>query len=239
LRLARFSSLLNEVDSKILNFTPKLFSYWKILTKKYLKYKNNFKHNKLCLSHLRFLSNYYKFYNFRYFLAPLIDQVYYSLLDSKCFESNNLIQNIKLNDVINNNNIEYHFNDHLKDYSSIQQQHFTNFEINKTSTVNFILTKPKLSSLNFKNSKIFNLRLASLLLFALISSGNKKTALSIFNSLFELIKFKYQSGYLDKYTKFLMLLKPILRYRSMYIGGKKYKIPLLLTFDRGYSLATR
>lgn len=247
MRLVRFLTVLNGIDSKLLIIsTPsQLFPHWKILTKRYIRILTTFKRNKLYLNHLRFISNYYKFYNFSLFLAPLIDQAYYSLINLKYSKIINLKDTeLNNNSITPNSNIEHHFSDnyHISNYINHITAKFKSNKINKTPSVEFILKESeplKLLHLNFKNSKIFNLRLISLLLSILISSGKKKKALYIFNSLFGLMKFKYQFNYLNEYTKFLISLKPILRYRSMYIGGKKYKIPLLLTPDRGYSLATR
>lgn len=89
------------------------------------------------------------------------------------------------------------------------------------------------------NFKISQLKLLALLPAFLTKQGMKKKSFFIFNSLITLMKFRYKNSYLIEYVNFLTSLKPVLYYRNIYVGGKKYKIPLLLEVERGYKMATR
>jgi ribosomal protein S7 len=100
-----------------------------------------------------------------------------------------------------------------------------------------------------KKKKKFLLRLAKTrpekLLFLniffqnVIKQGKKKLALSIFCNLFTLLKFKYKSTYLDSYLLALEKIRPLIYYRTIYTGGKKYKIPVLLSLSKSYLVAIR
>jgi small subunit ribosomal protein S7 len=72
-----------------------------------------------------------------------------------------------------------------------------------------------------------------------IKKGRKKLALGIFSKLFTLLKFKYKTVYLEKYLLALEKIRPLLYYKVIYIGGKKYRIPVLLSLSKSYLIAIR
>jgi ribosomal protein S7 len=74
---------------------------------------------------------------------------------------------------------------------------------------------------------------------SIIKQGKKKLALKIFLDLFTLLKFKYKSDYLARYLSSLEKIRPLIYYRVIYIGGKKYKIPVLLSLSKSYLVAIR
>ncbi len=74
---------------------------------------------------------------------------------------------------------------------------------------------------------------------SVIKRGGRKRALKIFFNLFTLLKFKYKTIYLDNYLLSLEKIRPLIYYRVIYIGGKKYKIPVLLSVSKSYLVAIR
>lgn len=73
----------------------------------------------------------------------------------------------------------------------------------------------------------------------LISKGKKKLSMSIFKKLFLLLKFKYRNKFIDNYLQFLEKIRPLIYYKVMFIGGKKYKIPTLMPISKSYSTSIR
>lgn len=73
----------------------------------------------------------------------------------------------------------------------------------------------------------------------LISAGKKKLSLKIFFDLFSLLKFKYKNSFIDNYLEGLENIRPLIRYKVMYIGGKKYRIPTLMPITKSYLVAIR
>lgn len=73
----------------------------------------------------------------------------------------------------------------------------------------------------------------------IVKQGRKKLALRIFFNLFTLLKFKYKSSYLTNYLSSLEKIRPLIYYRVIYIGGKKYRIPVLLSLSKSYLVAIR
>jgi len=73
----------------------------------------------------------------------------------------------------------------------------------------------------------------------LISQGKKKLSVNIFKNLFLLLKFKYKSKFIDSYLQFLEKVRPLIYYKVMFIGGKKYKIPTLMPISKSYSTSIR
>jgi len=73
----------------------------------------------------------------------------------------------------------------------------------------------------------------------LISQGKKKLTINIFKNLFLLLKFKYKNNFVDNYLQFLEKVRPLIYYKIMFIGGKKYKIPTLMPISKSYSTSIR
>jgi len=73
----------------------------------------------------------------------------------------------------------------------------------------------------------------------LISAGKKKLSLRIFFDLFSLLKFKYKNAFIDNYLEGLENIRPLIKYKVMYIGGKKYRIPALMPISKSYLVAIR
>jgi ribosomal protein S7 len=74
---------------------------------------------------------------------------------------------------------------------------------------------------------------------SLILQGKKKLSLAIFKNLFLLLKFKYKRKFIDNYLQFLEKVRPLIYYKVMFIGGKKYKIPTLMPISKSYSTSIR
>jgi len=99
--------------------------------------------------------------------------------------------------------------------------------------------KPKLYIRKVNREKVDNLGSLSVLLQSLVSSGKKKLALRIFVSLITLLKFKYKLDYINVYLDSLEKIRPLIYYKTMFIGGKKYKIPVLMPITKSYKISVR
>jgi hypothetical protein len=87
-----------------------------------------------------------------------------------------------------------------------------------------------------KSEKLFFL---SIFIQTLISKGKKKLSLNIFLSVFTLLKFKFKNDFISKFFVSLERIRPLINYKTMYIGGKKYKIPVLMPVFKSYCIGTR
>jgi small subunit ribosomal protein S7 len=81
--------------------------------------------------------------------------------------------------------------------------------------------------------------LLNILFQNLITSGKRALTAKIFLNLFVLLKFKYKKEFVNNYIKCLEKIRPLIYYKLMYIGGKKYRIPVLMPISKSYSVATR
>jgi ribosomal protein S7 len=72
-----------------------------------------------------------------------------------------------------------------------------------------------------------------------ISRGKKKLSFKIFLEFYTLLKFKYKTDFLIKYLEFLEKVRPLVYYKTMYISGKKYRIPVLMPIRKSYLVALR
>lgn len=88
-------------------------------------------------------------------------------------------------------------------------------------------------------NRIEKLMLLNVFFQGLISQGKKKLTAKIFKNLFLLLKFKYKSNFIDNYLQFLEKVRPLIYYKIMFIGGKKYKIPTLMPISKSYSTSIR
>jgi len=87
--------------------------------------------------------------------------------------------------------------------------------------------------------RVERLVLLNMFFQGLISCGKKKLSVSIFKKLFLLLKFKYKNKFIDNYLQFLEKVRPLIYYKVMFIGGKKYKIPTLMPISKSYSTSIR
>lgn len=87
--------------------------------------------------------------------------------------------------------------------------------------------------------RVEKLVLLNIFFQGLISRGKKKLSVNIFKKLFLLLKFKYKSKFIDNYLQFLEKIRPLIYYKVMFIGGKKYKIPTLMPISKSYSTSIR
>lgn len=74
---------------------------------------------------------------------------------------------------------------------------------------------------------------------SLISRGKKKLSLKIFFEVFTLLKFKFKNEFITKYFMALEKIRPLINYRTMFIGGKKYRIPVLMPVSKSYNVGIR
>lgn len=83
------------------------------------------------------------------------------------------------------------------------------------------------------------LGLIYLLFQNILSSGNRNLAATIGLKLFNLLKFKFKGEFLKNYCAVIENTRPLILYKTMYIGGKKYKIPTIMPVSKSYNIATR
>ena len=88
-------------------------------------------------------------------------------------------------------------------------------------------------------TRVEKLVLLNIFFQTLISRGKKKLSLAIFKKLFLLLKFKYKNNFVSNYLIFLEKIRPLIYYKVMFIGGKKYKIPTLMPISKSYSTSVR
>jgi len=69
--------------------------------------------------------------------------------------------------------------------------------------------------------RVEKLILLNIFFQGLTSRGKKKLSISIFKTLFLLLKFKYKRKFIDCYLQFLEKVRPLIYYKVMFIGGKK------------------
>ncbi len=87
--------------------------------------------------------------------------------------------------------------------------------------------------------RVEKLVLLNIFFQGLISRGKKKLSVTVFKKLFLLLKFKYKNKFIDNYLQFLEKIRPLIYYKVMFIGGKKYKIPTLMPISKSYSTSIR
>jgi ribosomal protein S7 len=54
-----------------------------------------------------------------------------------------------------------------------------------------------------------------------------------------LLKFKYKLNYVNVYLDSLEKIRPLIYYKTMFIGGKKYRIPVLMPISKSYKISVR
>lgn len=73
----------------------------------------------------------------------------------------------------------------------------------------------------------------------LIKNGGKQKAFNIFFNLLLLLKYQHRLMFLKVLQATILNVKPLISFFTMYIGGKKYKIPILLAHNKGYRMAIK
>jgi ribosomal protein S7 len=99
--------------------------------------------------------------------------------------------------------------------------------------------KKKKISLRLVKTRPEKLLFLNIFFQSMVKQGKKKLSLKIFSDLFVLLKFKYKTNFLKNYLIALDRIRPLIYYRVIYIGGKKYKIPVLLSLSKSYLVAIR
>lgn len=99
--------------------------------------------------------------------------------------------------------------------------------------------KKKKISLRLTKTRSEKLLFVNIFFQGVVKQGKKKLALRIFSDLFTLLKFKYKNKFLENYLISLERIRPLIYYRVIYIGGKKYRIPVLLSLSKSYLIAVR
>lgn len=73
----------------------------------------------------------------------------------------------------------------------------------------------------------------------LIKCGGKKKAFNIFINLLLLLKYQHKLVFLKILHTAVLNAKPLISFVTMYIGGKKYIIPVLLSHNKGYKIGIK
>lgn len=159
--------------------------------------------------------------------------VYFKYLSkkfSKDFMQNNKIRHYNLLSQFYKKKGFYYFLKNFVKYSRLK------YILSKYGKV--LKNKKKITRKVFKD-RIEKLSLLNDFFQILISSGKKKLSLKIFFNLFVLLKFKYKLNFLDTYIHSLENIRPLICYKVIYIGGKKYRIPTLMPVSKSYMIAVR
>lgn len=73
----------------------------------------------------------------------------------------------------------------------------------------------------------------------LIQRGLGKKALKTWFKVLFMLKFRYNNDFLLKFVNVLENIRPLVSFQNMHIGGKKYKIPIIMLIDKSYLVAMR
>lgn len=99
--------------------------------------------------------------------------------------------------------------------------------------------RSKKINIKLSKSRVQNLDMLGTLFQNVISRGNQKLAANIVFKVLFLLKLRYKKDFLRKYLQSLERIRPLLYYRTMYISGKKYKIPVLMPISKSYKVSVR
>lgn len=88
-------------------------------------------------------------------------------------------------------------------------------------------------------TRFYKLHLINYFINNLIRKGNKKKAYNIFFNLLLLLKYQHKFAFLKILYSAVSNVKPLISFVTMYIGGKKYRIPILLSHNKGYKLGLK
>ena len=86
---------------------------------------------------------------------------------------------------------------------------------------------------------IYNSKIVTKLVNAIMTSGKKGTAQRILYGAFDIIKEKSGESPIDVYNKALENIKPALEVKSRRVGGANYQVPIEVSDDRSQTLALR
>lgn len=89
------------------------------------------------------------------------------------------------------------------------------------------------------SSRIGKLNVIVFFIQSLISRGKKKLSINLAIRFYTLLKFKYKTEFLLRYFESIELIRPLVNYKTMYISGRKYKIPILMPIYKSYNVAIR
>lgn len=70
----------------------------------------------------------------------------------------------------------------------------------------------------------------------LIKHGNNRIALKILVEVVNLMKMRYGVNFFNNFVKVIEKIRPLLMYRTMYVGGKKYRIPIIIQREKSYKV---
>lgn len=90
-----------------------------------------------------------------------------------------------------------------------------------------------------KINKFDKLIMINFLLNNLFINGKKKKSYNIFFNLLLLLKYKYKISIFKILYKSICNVRPLINFKTMYIGGKKYKIPVPLNYIKSYRLSLK
>lgn len=88
-------------------------------------------------------------------------------------------------------------------------------------------------------TRLYKLNLFHYFINNLVKCGNKEKAFNIFFNFILLLKYQHKLSFIKILQQSLLNVKPLISFKVMYIGGKKYRIPVLLTHNKGYKLAIK
>ena len=86
---------------------------------------------------------------------------------------------------------------------------------------------------------IYNSKLVTKAINALMLDGKKGTAQKIYYKAFEMVKEKTGEEPMEVYTKALENIKPLLEVKSRRVGGSNVQVPIEVTDERSQALALR
>ena len=72
-----------------------------------------------------------------------------------------------------------------------------------------------------------------------MQKGYKKKSFNLLLNLFLISKFKLKTNLISIFTKGLRNIKPLFYFKVMYIGGKKYNIPIMQAEQKCLKLGVR
>jgi ribosomal protein S7 len=122
----------------------------------------------------------------------------------------------------------------LKYFKSFFQEKYAYW---KTENIPILRSFTKKPSDSFNCFFFFNL--INGLTNNLLRIGKKKTAIRIVQKLFLMLKFKLKKHLNIFLSRALKNIRPLFIFKSMYIGGKKYSIPIMLPEYKSFRLAIK
>ncbi len=225
-----FSKLSNDLT--FFNHVARLFNLYKINKKTKYYYK---------------IHPFYNFYinKLNYYLTPL---VFYNLKFVKFFKRRFLYKfylfKRLFNYILEQVNLIY-----CKKNIDFNKLFFLNYVYKKNNLLlykrklkNILRFKTKSKYIKYKIKKINKydkLIILNYLINNLTIKGKKKKNYNIFFNILLLLKYKYKTSIFKILYNSVCNVKPLITFKTMYIGGKKYKIPVPLNYNKSYKLALK